>query len=149
MFRNAWKWAKCGFKCVFGSARKPLGNRLDFQWYLPWQQLMMEWAEVILSEKLLLVSRCFTNKMVLLGFAKSKAINFSFKDYFDRSICNFQRLTGQKTLQIPSSSRICSMRALGSIQINRSTQTSLSTVCSMYWQKYKSQIVGLCSFNNF
>ena len=28
--------------------------------------------------------------------AKSKAINFSFKDYFDRSICSFQRLAGQK-----------------------------------------------------
>ena len=66
---------------------------------------MMAWAEVILSEKLLLVFRCFTNKMVLLGFAKSKAINFSFKDYFDRSICNFQRLAQQKTIQIRSSSK--------------------------------------------
>ena len=47
---------------------------------------MMVWAEVILSEKLLLVFRCFTNKMVLFGFAKSKAINFSFEYYFDRSI---------------------------------------------------------------
>ena len=28
--------------------------------------------------------------------AKSKAINFSFKAYFDRSICSFQRLAGQK-----------------------------------------------------
>ena len=28
--------------------------------------------------------------------AKSKTINFSFKDYFDRSICSFQRLAGQK-----------------------------------------------------
>ena len=56
-------------------------------------------AEVILSEKLLLVFRCFTNKIVLLGFARSKAINFSFKDYFNRSICNFQRLARQKTIQ--------------------------------------------------
>ena len=66
---------------------------------------MMAWAEVILSEKLSLVFRCFTNKMVLLGFAKSKAINFSFKDYFDRSICNFQRPARQKTIQIRSSSK--------------------------------------------
>ena len=66
---------------------------------------MMAWAEVILSEKLLLVFRCFTNKMVLFGFAKSKAINFSFKDYFDKSICNFQRLARQKTIQIRSSSK--------------------------------------------
>ena len=37
---------------------------------------------------------------------KSKAITFSFKDYFDRSICNFQRLAGQKkTIQVRSSSK--------------------------------------------
>ena len=66
---------------------------------------MMAWAEVILSDKLLLVFHCFTNKTVLFGFAKSKAINFSFKDYFDRSICNFQRLARQKTIQIRSSSK--------------------------------------------
>ena len=66
---------------------------------------MMAWAEVILSDKLLLVFRCFTNRMVLLGFAKSKAINFNFKDYFDRSTCNFQRLAQQKTIQIRSSSK--------------------------------------------
>ena len=66
---------------------------------------MMALAEVILSEKLLLVSCYFTNKMVLFGFAKSKAINFSFKDYFDRSICNFQRPALQKTIQIRSSSK--------------------------------------------
>ena len=94
---------------------------------------MMAWAEVVLSEKLLLVFRCFTNKMVLFGFAKSKAINFSFKDYFDRSICNSRtRLARQKTIQIRSSSRLCSMRALGSTQRNRFMQTSLSKVCSMY-----------------
>ena len=39
--------------------------------------------------------------------------------------------------------------ALGSTRRNRFAQTSLSEVCSMYWQKYKSQIVGLCSSNNF
>ena len=66
---------------------------------------MMAWAEVILSDKLLLVFHCFTNKMVLFEFAKSKAINFSFKDYFDKSICYFQRLARQKTIQIQSSSK--------------------------------------------
>ena len=59
---------------------------------------MMVWAEVIVTEKLLIVFRCFTNKMVLFGFAKSKGINFSFKDHFDRSVCNFQRFVRQKTL---------------------------------------------------
>ena len=54
----------------------------------------------------MLVFRYFTNKMVLFGFAKSKVINFSFKDYFDRSICNFQRLARQKTIQIRSSSKL-------------------------------------------
>ena len=39
-------------------------------------------------------------------FAKSKTINFSFKDYFDRSICSFQRLAGQKkTIEVRSSSK--------------------------------------------
>ena len=38
--------------------------------------------------------------------AKSKAINFSFKDYFDRTICSFQRLAGpKKTIQVWSSSK--------------------------------------------
>ena len=62
-------------------------------------------GSIILSEKLLLVFCCFTNKMVVFGFAKSKAINFSIKDYFDRSICNFQRLAQQKTIQIWNSSK--------------------------------------------
>ena len=94
----------------------------------------MVWAEVILFEKMLLVFHCFTNKMVLFGFAKSKAINFSFKDYFDRSICNFQRLAWQKTIQIRCSRKFksFSMRAHGSTQRNRFTRTSLSRVCSMY-----------------
>ena len=79
---------------------------------------MMAWVEVILSEKLLLVFRCFTNKMVVLGFAKSKGINFSFKDYFDRSICNFQRLAQQKTIQILSSSKFNSSLQHGGTRFN-------------------------------
>ena len=35
---------------------------------------MMAWVEVILSEKLLLVFRCFTNKMVLFGSLKAKQL---------------------------------------------------------------------------
>ena len=36
--------------------------------------------------------------------AKSKTINFGFKDYLDRSICSFQRLAGQKkTIQVRNS----------------------------------------------
>ena len=115
---------------------------------------MMAWAEVTLSEKLLLVFRCFTNKMVLFGFAKSKEINFSFKDYFDRSICNFQRLARQKTIQIRSSSKFKSSLHHAGTRFNSKTSlqaniTDMSKVCSMYWQKYMSQIAGLCSFNNF
>ena len=79
---------------------------------------MMAWVEVILSEKLLLVFRCLTNKMVVLGFTKSKGINFSFKDYFDRSICNFQRLAQQKTIQILSSSKFNSSLQHGDTRFN-------------------------------
>ena len=79
---------------------------------------MMVWAEVILSDKLLLVFRCFTNKMVLFGLAKSKAFNFSFKDYFDRSMCNFQRLARQKTIQIWSSSKFKSSLLHAGTQFN-------------------------------
>ena len=78
----------------------------------------MAWAEVILSEKLLLVFRCFTNKMVLFGFAKSKAYNFSFKDYFDRSICSFQRVALQKSIQIRSSSKFKSSLQHADIRFN-------------------------------
>ena len=64
---------------------------------------------------------------------KSKTVNFSFKDYFDRSICSFQRLAGQKkTIQVRSSSCLCSVQALGSIQRDHFMQTSLSEVCSVY-----------------
>ena len=85
---------------------------------------MMAWAEVIISDKLLLVFRCFTNKMVLWGFAKSKAINFSFKDYFDRSICNFQRLARQKTLQIRSSSKLkSSLQHAGTLSLFNSKKS--------------------------
>ena len=66
---------------------------------------MMTRAEVILSQKLF-VFRCFTNKMVLFGSLKAKQLIFFFKDYFDRSICSFQRLAGQKkTIQVRSSSK--------------------------------------------
>ena len=38
--------------------------------------------------------------------AKSKTINFNFKDYLDRSICSFQRFAGlKKTIQVRSSSK--------------------------------------------
>ena len=86
---------------VLNESSEALGNRSEIVRILVF---VMTTADEK-SEKLLLVFRCFTNKMVLFGFAKSKAINFSFKDYFDRSICNFQRLARQKTIQIWSSSK--------------------------------------------
>ena len=47
---------------------------------------------------------CFFYKQIgAFWFAKSKAVNFSFQDYFDTSICNFYRLAGQKTILIQSS----------------------------------------------
>ena len=116
-------------------------------------------AEVILSEKMLLVFRFFCKQIAAFWFAKSKAVNFSFQDYFDRSICNFQRLAGQKTILVQSLCKLnfkCEVKsslqhagALISIQRDRFKQTSLKDVCSMYWPRYKSQIREPCSSNNF
>ena len=51
--------------------------------------------------------------------AKSKTINFSFEDYFDRSICSFQRLAGQKkTIQVRSSSKFKSFLQRASTRFN-------------------------------
>ena len=86
---------------VLNESSEALGNRSEIVRILVLAMTTADdgVAEVILSEKLLLVFRCFTNKIVLLGFARCKAISFSFKDYFNRSICNFQRLARQKTIQ--------------------------------------------------
>ena len=100
-----------------------------------------------MSDKLLFVFHCFTNKLVLLGSLKAKQLILVSKIILTDPYVT--SLAQQKTLFQVSSSRLCSIRALCSTQRNRFTQTSLSKVCSMYWQKYKSQIVGLCSFNNF
>ena len=61
MFKNARKWAKCGSK----ESLEALGNHSEIVRILV--QLAMAPPEVTLSEKLLLVFRCFTNKMVLFG----------------------------------------------------------------------------------
>ena len=71
-----------------------------------------------MSVNLLLIFCCFTNKMVIFGFAKSKAINFSFKNYFDRSVCNFLRLARQKIIQIRSSSKFKSSLQHASTRFN-------------------------------
>ena len=113
---------------------------------------MMARAEVILSEKLLLVFSLFYKQMVLLGFDKSKAIILVPKIILTDPYVTSRDLHGRKPYKFGiqvSSSRLCSMLAVGLTQRNHFTKTSLSKVCSMYWQKYKSQIVGLCSFNNF
>ena len=60
---------------VLNESSEALGNRSEIVRILV---LAMTTAE------LLFVFRCFTNKMVVWGFAKSKAIKFSFTDYFDR-----------------------------------------------------------------
>ena len=130
---------------VLSESSEALGNRSEILRILI--LAMMAWAEVILSEKLLLVSRCFTNKMVLFGFAeKQTKLILVSKIILTDPYVTSRDLHGRKLCKIGVSSRLCSMRALGSTQRNHFTQTSLSKVCSMYWQKYKSQIVGLCSF---
>ena len=51
-------------------------------------------------------------------FTKSKAVDFSFKDYFERSICNFQRLAWQKTILVRSSSKVKSSLQHASTRFN-------------------------------
>ena len=68
-----------------------------------------------MSEKLLLVFHCFTNKMVLFGFVKSKTINFSSKIILTDPYVASRDLHGRKPYKFGvqvSSSRLCSMRAL-------------------------------------
>ena len=89
-----------------------------------------------------------------LGSLKAKQLILVSKITLTDPYVTSRDLHGRKPYKFGvqvNSSRLCSMRALCSraTQRNRFTQTSLSKVCSMYWQKYKSQIVGLCSFNNF
>ena len=74
--------------------------------------------------------------------AKSRTINFSFKDYFDRSICSFQRLAGQKkTIQVRSSSKFKSSlqrTCRHSVQLKEIASCKhrcQSEVCSMYCEK--------------
>ena len=113
---------------------------------------MMAWAEVILSEKLLPIFLVLQTKWCFLGLLKAKQLILVSKIIFTDPYVTSRDLHGRKPYKFVvrvSSSRLCSMRELGSTQRNRFTQTSLSKVCLMYWQKYKSQIVGLCSFNNF
>ena len=100
---------------------------------------MMAWAEVILSQKLLFVFRCFTNKMVLFGLLKAKQLSLVSKIILTDPYVASRDLQGKRKqykfgVQV-SSSRLCGMRALGSIQRDRFVQTSLSEVCSMYCKK--------------
>ena len=129
MFRNVWKWAKCGFKRVFGSARKLFGF-----WFLPWQQLMMTRAEVILSQKLLFVFRCFTNKMVLFGSLKAKQLILVSKIILTDPYVASRDLQGQRKpykfgVQV-SSSRLCSVQALYAVQFREITS------CKHRWVKF-------------
>ena len=83
-----------------------------------------------------------------LGSLKAKQFQFQRLFLTDPYVTS-RDLHGRKSYKFGvqvNSSRLCSMRALGSTQRNQFTQTSLSKVCSMYWQKYKSQIVGTLFF---
>ena len=102
---------------------------------------MMTRAEVIkiLSQKLLFVFRCFTNKMVLFGSLKAKQLILVSKIILTDPYVASRDLQGRRKLykfvvQV-SSSRLCSVQALGSVQRDHFMQTSLSEVCSMYCEK--------------
>ena len=87
---------------------------------------MMTWAEVILSEKLLLVFRCFINEIYwcFWGSLKAKQLILVSKIILTDLYVTFRDLHGRKPYKFGvqvSSSRLCSMRALGSTQRNRFT----------------------------
>ena len=104
---------------------------------------MMTRAEVILSQQLLFVFRCLTNKMVLFGSLKANQlilvskiilIHMYFGPYVASRDLQGRRKPYKFGVQV-SSSRLSSVQALGSIQRDRFMQTSLSDVCSMYCEK--------------
>ena len=108
-----------------------------------------------MSEKLLLVFRCFTNKIVLFGSLKAKQLNLVSKIILTDPYVTSRDLHGRKPYYWfkVSSSSLCSMqtcKALGSTQ-RKSLCANITerSFFSIYWQNYKSQIEGLCSFNSF
>ena len=70
-------------------------------------------AEVILSEKVLIVFRCFIKKMVIFGVVlwsvKSKVINLSFEDFLKHPYVTCEDLQDRKTMLARTLS--CSMHA--------------------------------------
>ena len=90
---------------------------------------------------------------MLFGLLKAKQLSLVSKIVLQDPYVASRDLKGRRKpykfgVQV-SSSRLCSVQALGSIQRDRFMQALLSEVCSMHCKKYKSQIAGLCSFNNF
>ena len=144
MFRNVRKRPKCGFKWVFRSARKPLGNPSNFDTCHDGVGGSNSVWEVVARFSLF-----YKQNGAFWVRWKAKKLILVSKIILTDPYVTSRDLHGRKLYKIGVSSRLCSMQALGSTQRNRFTQTSLSKVCSMYWQKYKSQIVGLCSSNNF
>ena len=93
---------------VLNMSSEALGNRSEIVWILV---LAMTTADDDASgsnfvSEVVVCFSLFNKQNGAFWLAKSKTINFSFKDYFDRSICSFQRLAGQKkTIQGRSSSK--------------------------------------------
>ena len=86
-------------KWVFGSARKPLGTCSDFGTCHDGASGSNSVWEFVARFLL------FYKQNGAFWFAKRKASHFSFKDYFDRSIRNFQRHARQKPILVRSSSK--------------------------------------------
>ena len=85
------------------------------------------------------VFRCFTDKIVLFGSLKAKQLILVSKIILTDPHVASRDLQGRRKpykfgVQV-SSSRLCSVQALGSIQRDRFMQTSLSEVSSMYCKK--------------
>ena len=115
---------------------------------------MMGRAEVILSEKMLLVFRCFTNNLVLFGSLKAKQSILVSKIILIDPYVTSKRLAGQKTILVQSS---CKFNFKSSLQhagtrfnSKRSLQANITEI-SLFnvLAKKQVEIKGLCSFNNF
>ena len=86
-----------------------------------------------------------------LGSLKAKQLILVSKIILTDPYVTSRDLHGRKLYKFRvqvSLSHLCSTRTLSSTQRNRFTQTLLSKVCSMYWQKYKSSLIQLLTFKH-
>ena len=106
-------------------------------------------AEVILSQKLLFVFRCFTNKMALFGSLKAKQLILVSKIILTDPYATSRDLQGRRK-PYKFGVQVVFAACRHSVQFKEIASCKLRRVKFVQCiAKNKSQIVGLCSFNNF